>query len=125
MTMNEEFEALQVAPGTLAERLQTLVGMPVTVYLMAVHAKIQWADHERPAPDPWPPYGPNPGSSGGTGQWGGGMPGMHGMGTAVVSGTLVGVGPDYLELSVPVGNHHHGRRLLIPFTGIGALAVAA
>lgn len=40
MPQSDRVEALQVLPGTLRERLMHLVGQPVVVYLMGVHAHI-------------------------------------------------------------------------------------
>lgn len=130
MPQSDRVEVLQVLPGTLRERLMQLVGQPVVVYLMGVHAHIAvmpphpgWPTPPQTTAGPWcpPPWcppapGPTPGPTPGPGP----CPGPdHEMGTAMVAGTLVFAGADYL--AVRVGSNAGARDVLIPYHAVGMI----
>jgi len=142
MPNTDKVEALQVVPGTLRERLMQLVGQPVVVYLMGVHAHLAvmpphpgWPAEPYVAAPPWCPPSPGPGPCPP-------RPGpyppapepapcpgpMPMMGTAVVRGVLVFAGTDFLAVRVAadmcpgiVGPNAGARDVLIPYQAVGMI----
>lgn len=144
MPANDKPEALQV-PRTLMDRLAADVGNRVVVYLMHVHAEsiIGGPGPCPPYPPAPPPQAPVPGG----GAWGGppltpGVPPGGGhlgpiplvplawecepgkypepmMETAMVSGTLAFVGPDFIVIRVP--DCMTCKDIIIPYNAIGLI----
>lgn len=135
MPDNDKVEALQVLPGTLRERLTQLVGQPVTVYLMGVHAQFAvmpahpgWPTPPQMTAPPWCPPSPHPGPCPPVPGPAPGPGPMHMMGTAVVRGILVFAGADYLAVRVApdmcpgvMGPNAGAMDVLIPYHAVGMI----